>query len=142
MSDMFRHYPQPDWYTPNNRKVFVPREILTIMPGETTTHSFEVPFICDRDLKDFKAIYKLGIDIVLEKKKDECTITPYENLNKSLLSWTLSSDETMEKFNNTNLDAKVQLVFVKDDDSIVYSDVMDIKLENSLMESTMFPTLG
>ena len=71
MSDMFKNYPQPDDYIPDNRRVRIPKELVTIMSGETTTHSFELPFDYS-SYKDYKAIYKLGLDVVLEKSKEEC----------------------------------------------------------------------
>ena len=134
MSDMFKNYPQPDDYVPDNRRVRIPKELLTIMSGETTTHSFELPFNYE-SYKDYKAIYKLGINVVLEKSKEECTAMYDEDEDISILSWTLSPSETM-LFRDTNLDAKVQLRFVESDDTIAFSEILDIVLEDSLQNTT------
>lgn len=134
MSDMFKNYPQPSDYTPNNRRIPIPKDIITIMSGETTTHSFEVPLDYEKDIVDYRAIYKLGLEVVLEKTMEECAPVYDKNRMMSILTWKLSPSETM-LFRNTLLDAKVQLRFSLIDGSIAFSDIMDIKLEDSLQSA-------
>ena len=161
---MFKNYPQPDYYIPNNRRIRLPKDTITIMIGETTVHSFEVPLICKdssnpnvlSDVTDFKAIYKLGLDVILEKSKDECDILIDEERHSSILTWVLSPSETklfesalQNPYEDSKikvkslLDCQVQLKFeVKEPNDnncahyggTCYSDIMNIKLENSLDE--------
>ena len=129
MSNMFNNYPGP---TPDNRRFCLPRDILTIMAGETTEHSFEffnMDLSDDSFASDFKLIYKLGLEVVLEKSKDKCTIV-YDG-HKSIVTCVLSETET-SLFANTLLDAFVQFKFNVSDGTTRYSDIMEIKLEDAL----------
>jgi len=144
MKEMFNLYPQPDTYTPDNRPRPIKNEELTIMPGETSIHSFGVPFTKedfegeDKTIIDFKAIYKLGLEITLVKLKSECK--PLEYLHhKTILTWELTPNETLH-FRNTLLDAKVQIKFTMADGSINYTEAYPIKLVDSLDSPSTPPT--
>ena len=141
-SKMFDHYPQPDDYIPHNKPSICRESEVEIMAGETTVHSFEVPFRIDdnnnllsKDNKfviDFRAIYKLGLDVILTKSKEECTDIVYDKCRwLSIITWTLSADET-NRFRNTLMDARVQLEFNMSDGSTLYTDIIKIKLKDSL----------
>ena len=136
MSDIFKNYPQPDYYIPDNRRIYLPKDIITIMSGETTTHSFEVPLNLNTDTKDYKAIYHLGLKVVLEKPKSECDVIYDEETKTSIMTWILTPSETM-LFKDTLLDAQVQLKFTLNDDTILYSDIRPIVLEDSLDRGDM-----
>ena len=62
--NMFDHYPQPKGYIPHNIFCCPPKKPIVIMPGETTVHSFEIPFNVTDSAKDWSVIYKFGIDII------------------------------------------------------------------------------
>lgn len=132
MFDMFRLYPSPEWYVPCNKPMHHKREKLSMMAGETTVHSFDIPFDVENECLDFRALYKLGTQVVLTKTKEECDVTPYvENCDNCVLSWTLSPNDTL-KFADTFLDAKVQIEFVMADHSIAYTDILDVKVTNAV----------
>lgn len=137
MSDMFRNYPQPDYYIPDNRRIPIPKDIITIMSGETTTHSFEVPLNLNEDTKDYKAIYKLGLNVVLEKQKNDFDVIYDEDTKTSIMTVILTPSETM-LFKDTLLDAHVQLKFTLNDDTILYSDICPIVLEDSLDKGGLY----
>ena len=131
-SKMFDHYPQPDDYIPHNKPSICREREVKIMAGETTVHSFEVPFRIDDTVIDFKAIYKLGLNVILTKPKGECTDIVYDECRcLSIITWTLSADET-NLFRDTLMDAKVQLEFNMSDGSTLYTDIIKIKLQDSL----------
>ena len=136
-SKMFDNYPQPESYIPDNLVRCFPKEEITIMSGETTTHSFEVPLDINK-LIDYKALYKLGLEVILDKTRETCDAIYDEERGVSLLTWKLPPEETI-LFGHTLLDAKVQLRFTLEDGSIAFSDVMSIRLENSL-QSIAQPT--
>ena len=129
MSHMFDNYPQPSYYIPNNRKCHFPEEVITIMTGETTVHSFDIPFDVDNETLSYRALYKLGLDIVLIKEKEECDVL-YEN-GVATLTWVLSPNETL-LFKDTLLDTRVQLEFVMQDHSISYTNILEVKVIDSL----------
>ena len=129
MSHMFDNYPQPSYYIPNNRKCHFPKEVITIMTGETTVHSFDIPFDVDNETLSYRALYKLGLNIVLVKEKEECDVL-YEN-GVATLTWVLSPNETL-LFKDTLLDTRVQLEFVMQDHSISYTNILKVKVIDSL----------
>ena len=150
MSNMFDNYPQPEDYIPNNRRIEVPKDVVTIMIGETTTHSFEIPLNLDEDTLDYVAIYKLGLETVLVKSKSECEVIYDEKTKTSIMTWTLSPDETKLFQSNLQmyepeiklkslLECQVQLKFIMKDGTTQLSDIMNIKLEGSLLD-TKSPT--
>ena len=131
MSNMFDNYPQDSEYIPNNRhKKFCKNEI-TIMAGETTTHTFEVPFNVDEQTQTFDIIYKLGFEDVLIKDKKECTTLYDEEINKTFITCLLHFGET-RLFANTVLSAHVQIRFTMLDGTVSYSEIYPIKLMTAL----------
>ena len=128
---MFELYPQPADYIPKNRPKKIKSDDITIMTGETTTHSFEVPMDVRTETSYFKALYKLGLEVILEKPMEDCDVVYDEDHLTSILTWKLSPSETM-LFSDTWLDTKVQIEFTLKDGSIIFSDIMKIKVENSL----------
>lgn len=131
MTHMFDNYPQPSDYIPTNIKIKVPNDEAIIMPGETTVHSFEIPFDVDKTADDYKIIYKLGLDVILEKGKDKASVVKDATENFSILSWVLSPEETL-LFKNTLLQAQTQIKFVMKDGTVAYSEISQIKVEDSL----------
>ncbi len=130
MSEMFKNYPQPDDYIPNNHPKHCKKHELEIMSGETTTHTFEIPFNVNEETLDFKIIYKLGVEVVLVKNKSALTIVIDEN-NNSIISCVISSQES-SKFKHTSLDAHVQIKFIMKDYTTQMSEIYKVKLRNSL----------
>ena len=68
MGDMFKNYPQPEDYIPDNRPKPMHQHEITIMTGETASHTFDVPFDVNEDCNGLEVIYKLGLDIALIKE--------------------------------------------------------------------------
>lgn len=130
MFNMFDNYPQPEGYIPHNRREIC-REPLTIMAGETTQHSFEVPANLEEfDINEIecRAIYKLGLNVVLVKNLEKLE----DNKDcVSILYCDLSSTDT-KIFEGTYFNAEVQLKFILPNNNIMYSEVMPIVLQDSL----------
>ena len=132
MSEMFKNYPQPEDYIPNNRHSIVIKEQLTIMAGESTSHSFEVPFDVDEQMSDYAVIYKLGLDVVVEKDKSQLSYVYDEDHNESIITCLLTPEETA-LFKNTLLSAAAQIKFItKEDGKVSYSEICPIILMDSL----------
>ena len=130
MSEMFNNYPQPDDYIPNNHPRHCKKHELEIMSGETTTHTFEIPFNVNEETIDFKIIYKLGLNIVLTKHKTDVDIVIDED-NDSIISCVISAIETLA-FRSTVLDAHVQIEFTMKDGTTQMSEIYKVKLRDSL----------
>ena len=135
MSDMFRHYPQPDEYIPNNYPRCHCHKPLEIMAGETVIHSFEIPFNVEEDCQIVEIIYKLGLEPVLIKNNfdnsDYFEIHAEDEGRPSVVSCTLHPAETL-LFKNTALDTYVQLKFYMKDHSIMYSEIYKVKVRDAL----------
>ncbi len=138
MTDMFDNYPQKEEYIPDNRKCFFPKEVVTIMPGETTTHSFEIPFDVSVGTIDYSIIYKVGLHIALEKGKSSCEVVWDEERNISIMTWVLSVPETM-LFKDTLLDTHVQIKFTMVDGSIAFTEIYPVFVQNSLRSNAIGP---
>lgn len=134
MSEMFNNYPQPNDYIPDNRpKCFCPPK-LDIMVGETSVQSFDIPFDVETDCSDWEIIYKVGLEIVLTKKKGDISIIKQDN-NTSLISCVITPTET-KLFNSTILDTFVQIKFVMKNKDTIYSDIYKVKIKNALDSHT------
>ena len=132
MSEMFKNYPQPEDYIPNNRPRCCRHHPINLMTGETTSHSFDIPFDVKEDTLDYKVIYKLGINIVIEKGKDELELSEYDvERHETTITCELSSEET-SLFKFTSLNAYVQIQFTMKDNSTVFTEIYPIKILNSL----------
>ena len=131
MVDMFRNYPQPDDYKPNNYPKCHCRKPLEIMAGETTVHSFDVPFNVEDETTMVEVIYQLGTKpIIIKNNMMHLDITVLEN-NTSIVTCTLKPNETA-LFRNTLLDTKVQLKFYMDNGMVTYSEIYKVKVSDSL----------
>ena len=133
--EMFNLYDNPpEDYIPCNRPRFRKKEMLTIMAGETATHSFDVPIDVDEECSSVEVIYKLGLNVILikvpnasEVLTDECGKFWISNVTVVL------SDEYTLKFKSTYLNASAQLKFhMKVDGSVQYSEICPIRIRNSL----------
>lgn len=131
LSEMFKNYPQPDDYIPNNRPKCHKPLCLDIMAGETAIHTFEVPLKVD-ELEGYEVIYKLGLNPIIIKNNYQTEYIVDEDANKSIITCTLYPEETKLFGNDTLLDARVQLKFYMLGDVISYSDIYRIKLKDSL----------
>ena len=132
MSEMFKNYPQPDDYIPNNRPRCHCKCKLVIMTGETSSHSFEIPFNVETDTLDYWVIYKLGLKDIIVKNKSELELTPFdESTGFSIITCVLSSDET-KLFADTVLDTRVQIKFEMLDNSIAFTEIYKVKVVDSL----------
>lgn len=131
MAEMFENYPQPADYIPNNRPKAHRHFCLNIMTGESTTHTFEIPFDVSEETLNVEIIYKLGLNVVLTKqgkvevlKKDKC--------NFSSVSCELEPEDTL-LFKDTLLDTHVQLKFTMTDGSTMYSEIYKVNVKDSLL---------
>lgn len=139
MSDIFKHYPQPENYIPNNYPKYHAPQQLEIMAGETALHTFEVPMNVDEAVIDYQIIYKLGITPLFYKDKSETTCEYDEEHHRSIISCSLTPAET-RAFANTVLDAKVQIKFLMVGGTTAYTEVYQIKLSNGLDAENHYPT--
>ena len=141
---MFDNYPQPEDYIPNNRPKPMHKHEITIMTGETASHTFDVPFDVNEDCIDIEVIYKLGLKVIVTKKSDELDIVSREkgDWHYSSVTSSLSSEETA-LFHNTLLDANVQIKFTMKDGAIQYSEIYKVDIQDSLdgNEPTPAPTV-
>lgn len=129
---MFKNYPQPEDYIPDNRPKCHKPFRLDIMAGETATHTFEIPFNVVESCSNVEVIYKLGLKDIITKSVNLSGEDVVETeCNHSIITCRLSEEET-KLFANTLLDAKVQLKFYMIDDSIAYSEIYNIILVDSL----------
>ena len=139
MSNMFDHYPQPEWYIPNNRPRPCKPHDLTILTGETTIHTFDVPhFTINEYCRDLEVIYKVGITCVIKKSLSDVQVVVTEH-GDSIVTVTLSAGET-NYFKSTVLDSEVQLKFYLVDNSTQYSKIYPLKIFDSLDTSAVKPT--
>ena len=81
MNEMFKNYPQPENYIPDNRPKCIKPCGINIMTGESAIHSFEIPFNVEEDCKYIEIIYKLGLDIVILKTNEEIDLYSYITKN-------------------------------------------------------------
>ena len=131
MVDMFRNYPQPEDYKPNNYPKCHFRKPLEIMAGETTVHSFDVPFNVEDDTSLCEVIYRLGTETVIVKDSAMyLDITVLDN-GTSIVTCTLKPEETLI-FKNTALDTYVQLKFYMNNGMITYSEIYRVKVTDAL----------
>lgn len=131
LSEMFKNYPQPDDYIPNNHPRCHCIKPLEIMSGETTTHTFEIPFNVKTDTLGVEVMYKLGVNLVLVKTNENLTITTDEEKNSSIISCEITSQESL-LFRNTILDTHVQIKFIMLDKTIKMSEIYKVKVYDSL----------
>ena len=131
MVEMFKNYPQPEGYKPDNYPKCHKKNDLVIMTGESASHTFEVPFNVETETLDFDVLYQLGIELIITKNKAQCTTTTDEEANKSFITCNLVPAETLA-FKNTTLKARVQIRFWLKDYTYAYTEIYDIKLMNSL----------
>ena len=131
MVDMFKNYPQPDDYIPNNYPRCHCRKPLEIMAGETAIHSFDVPFNVEDETTMCEVIYQLGTEpIIIKNSMLHLDIVVLEN-NTSIVTCTLKPNETA-LFKNTTLDTRVQLKFYMDNGNITYSEIYKVSVKDSL----------
>ena len=127
---MFKNYPQPSDYIPDNRPKPIEPRRLEIMAGETTTHTFEVPFdVVNKTLK-LQVLYKLGLNVILIKEDNDLNIFVKED-GTSVVSCHISDDESI-LFANTLLSTSVQMRFVMLDGSVQFTEIYRVKVRNSL----------
>ena len=132
MGEMFDNYPQPNDYIPDNRHRCIKHNELTIMAGESSSHSFDVPFNVEEQMSNFSVIYKLGLKVVVVKEQHELEVVYDEEHNKTIITCDLNPMETA-LFRDTLLTAQVQLKFItKEINEVSYSEIYTIKLLDSL----------
>ena len=131
MSEMFRNYPQPDDYKPDNYPKCKKPFQLDIMTGETAIHSFEIPFNIEENCIEYEVIYKLGIKPIIIKNSWVLELTYNEKTGHSIITCVLAPEET-KRFENTNLSARVQVKFYMNNNSVQFSEIYRIKVTDSL----------
>lgn len=136
MSEMFKNYPQPEDYIPNNMHTCHPQFKIDIMTGETASHSFEVPFDVEASCLNYYVMYKLGIELIIEKDKNHLEVN--KTNCGSIITCRLSSEET-SKFAHTCLSTKVQLRFMMANGEILYSEIYNVGVTSSLSSEIIPP---
>lgn len=131
LSEMFNNYPQPDDYIPDNHPKCCKPMCLDIMVGETTIHTFEIPFNIETETLGVEVMYKLGVNLMLVKTNEDLTITIDEEKNTSIISCEITSQESL-LFRNTVLDTNVQIKFIMLDKTIKMSEIYTVKVCDSL----------
>jgi len=133
--NIFDNYPSSSDYIPDNRPKHHKKHIITIMTGETATHSFDVPFDVAEVCSSVEVFYKLGLDVVLVKEMNDLEIVSIYDEERdwhySNVIVTLSCDET-SLFRDTLLDTHVQMRFTMKDNTVEYSEIYPVKVEDSL----------
>ena len=71
------------------------------------------------------------MNIVLEKGKEEAKVLYNEHTHCSIITWVLTPEETM-LFKNTLLQAQAQIRFIMKDDTIAFTEISQVKVEDSL----------
>lgn len=132
MVEMFKNYPQSEDYVPYNRPRPLPDKKIEIMTGESTIHTFEIPFNVIENTYNFQIIYKLGLKDVLIKSSDlgevDIKILPS---GKSIVSCAISAEES-KLFRYTCLNTFVQIKFIMIDRSIKMSEIYKVTIRNSI----------
>lgn len=133
MSDIFIKFDNlPEDYVPNNEDM--PRACCchcdNIITGQAVTHSFEIPFNVKTDLLDYELIYKTGVEILIDKHKEDLETLILDD-GTSIISCSLNSDES-KKFDNILLDTFAQIKFTMLDGTFTFSEIYKIKVLNSL----------
>lgn len=133
MSNIFKNYPQPDDYTPNNRDCkCVCDERDVIVSGGTTTHTFILNFsfseLCDR----FEVFYKSGLNdsIVIDSSNLGTPFALTEADGKTTISITLSPDDT-EIFSRAH-DAFAQMKIYMKDGSVIFGELNKLLVKETL----------
>lgn len=117
---------------PNNRPHCRPKKDLVIMAGESTSHSFIIPFDMKEVVADCCVTYRLGLTNVLTKYFNEVELLDYDCCKQcSILTCNLSPEDTM-LFENTLLDCDVQIKFIMKDGSTLFTEIYKVKLKDSL----------
>ena len=134
MSEMFKNYPQSEDYIPNNRPRKHECPKIEIMTGETAVHTFEIPFDVEADCSDFEVIYKLGLEDIIIRDKNDLDTTVMED-DTSIITCSLSPFET-EMFKDTLLRASVQIKFYMNTGAIAFSEIYRVYIVNSLEDNS------
>ena len=144
MGNMFRNYPQPDDYIPDNHARPAKEFHLDIMTGETASHTFDIPFDVETKCREVEVLYKLGLKVIISKtseKLDILSITkegPLGTYTYSTITCHLNENET-SLFCGTYLSAKVQLKFTMNDKSVQYSEIYPVAIVNSIDTEKVAP---
>ncbi len=131
MTDMFRNYPQPDDYKPNNYpkvRIFKPTEIMC---GETAIHTFEVPFNVEEKCSMYEVIYKLGLEPIIIKNSIYDLEAETTDKATSFITCVLKPADTL-CFKNTALETRVQLKFYMNDGTVSYSEIYKVYVRDAL----------
>ena len=136
MVEMFRNYPQPDDYKPDNYPKCWHFKQIEIMTGETAIHTFEVPFNVEDECQVCEVIYKLGLEPVIIKTSLYDLEIEVEQDGSSIVICRLKPEETL-LFKDTVLDTHVQLKFYMEDGQVSYSDIYKVYVKDSLDSNHM-----
>lgn len=115
----------------DNRPIPEEEDQDSIVRGGTSTHVFELPFLCTNYVEDLNIIYKQGLEIVLTKEFTDCLITEDEDNSTSTLTLKLSSEDTLQ-FEQNLLDVYVQLRISTIDSELLYNTPIKLILEPTL----------
>ena len=131
MSEMFKNYPQSENYIPDNRPRKCPGIKLDIMTGETSKHTFEVPFDVtnEEEVADYEVIYKLGLKPVIIR--NSYSLEALKTPCGSTITCELSPEET-KLFQDTLLSTRVQIKFYMAGGIIMFSDIYNVKVMDAL----------
>ena len=137
MSKMFKNYPQPDTYIPDNRPQKPLIKELVISTGSNCIHTFLVPAELKDLISNITVVYRLGLEDIITKVTNANEILDHEN-DVYTFSVTLSYDET-NLFANTYLAARCQVYFNTIDNDVITSPIFDIKVIDGLKPADVPP---
>ena len=133
MSDIFKNYPQPDDYTPDNRNCKCScDERDTVVAGGTTTHAFILNFSFSELCDSFDVTYKSGLDDFLVISSSNLG-APYkidESDGKTTIAITLSPDDT--KMFARSRDAFAQMKLYMKDGSVIFGELNKLIVKDTL----------
>ena len=129
IEDIFNDIPKSE--IPNNRPVFSPCEPLTIVTGETTKQTFDIPFDISSTCESYELLYTLGWKVILTKTSNDVETIYDPETDVTVIECILSSDET-KMFANSLLETRLQIKFMLLDGGQAYSYIYPIKVITTL----------
>jgi len=124
---IFDNYQDLSDYVPDNRPIIICQDTDNFIIGGTCTFTFEFK-LDENDIKDIQFIYKEGISTLYIKEKNELDLEQKDDI--LFVSSTLTSEETKNVNPLRNL--FIQVKFTLNDDTIVYSNDVKLKIVETL----------
>lgn len=134
MSDIFKNYPQPDDYVPNNRQCDCAccdgKDQIII--GGTTLHTFKLKFLYSEECDGFDIIYRQSLDkeLIISSSSLGAPYEMEEVDGKTLITVTLSPETTSEFHPFRDTFAQIKL-YMKDG-SVIFGDKNRLEMISTL----------